>query len=98
ASLRIRLPNTFRDDELEEEELEEEEETSSEKEESIILKATLVQQLTTRYLKSRIYYVAKSKHWWRNVLSSYDPVRFKKLLQMFLHHFQQLADLIRHYP
>ncbi|CAG8437798.1 4266_t:CDS:1, partial [Funneliformis mosseae] len=48
--------------ELEEEELEEEEGTSNEKEESIILKATLVQQLTTRYLKSRIYYIVKLKH------------------------------------
>ncbi|CAG8684260.1 3015_t:CDS:1, partial [Funneliformis mosseae] len=51
----ILLLKTFLD-ELEEEELEEEEGTLSKEEESIILKATLVQQLITQYLKSRIHY------------------------------------------
>ena len=72
---------------LENESKEKEEGTSSEEEESIILKATLIQRLNTRYLKSRLYRVAKSKHWWRNVLPFYDPIRFKKILRMFPHHF-----------
>ena len=83
---------------LENESEEEEEGTSSEEEESIILKATLIQRLNTRYLKSRLHRVAKSKYWWRHVLPFYDPVRFKKLLRMLPHHFQQLADLIRPHP
>jgi hypothetical protein len=81
-----------------EEEFEEEEGTSSEEEESIVLKTILIQRLNTRYLKPRIHRVAKSKHWWQNVLPFYDPIRFKKILRMFPHHFQQLADLIRDHP
>jgi hypothetical protein len=47
----VLLLKTFLD-EFEEKKLEEKEETSNKEEDSIILKATLVQQLTTRYLKS----------------------------------------------
>ena len=49
---------------LEDESEEEEEEASSEKEDNIILKATLIQRLNTRYLKSQLHRVAKSKYWW----------------------------------
>ena len=64
------------------EEYEEYEESSSEKEDNTILQMALIQQLNTWYLKPRIYHVAKSKHWWQ------------KVLPMFPHHFQQLANLI----
>ncbi len=80
------------------EEYEEYEESSSEEEDSTILRTALIQQLNTRYLKPRIYHVAKSKHWWQEVLPLYDPNRFKKLLRIFPHHFQQLANLIRFHP
>ena len=43
---------------------EEKEESLSEEEDNIILRTALVQWLNTRYLKPRIYHVAKSKHWW----------------------------------
>jgi len=39
-------------------------ESSSKEEDNTILQTALIQQLNTRYLKSHIYYVAKSKHWW----------------------------------
>jgi hypothetical protein len=74
------------------------EESSSEEEDNTILRLALIQQLNTRYLKPHIYHVAKSKHWWQEVLPLYDPNRFKKLLRMFPHHFQQLANLIRFHP
>src|SRR5438045_3360472 len=83
---------------LEEEHEEEEEGTSSDEEDNVILQIALIRRLNTRYLKSRLYHVVKSKHWWRNVLPFYDSVRFKKLLRMFPHHFQQLANLIRSHP
>ena len=73
-------------------------ESSSKEEDNTILQTALIQQLNTRYLKPRIYHVAKSKHWWQEVLPLYDPNRFKKLLRMFPHHFQQLANLIRFHP
>ncbi|CAI2199582.1 10124_t:CDS:1, partial [Funneliformis geosporum] len=40
----------------------------------------------------------KSKHWWLEVLPSYDPNRFKKILRMFPHNFLQLSNLIRFHP
>jgi len=83
---------------LEEEHEEEEEGTSSDEEDNVILQIALIRRLNTRYLKSRLYRVVKSKHWWQNVLPFYDSVRFKKLLRMFPHHFQQLANLIRSHP
>jgi hypothetical protein len=79
---------------LRDEQEEEDEETSSDEEENIILQTALIRRLNTRYLKSRLYHVVKSKHWWQNVLPFYDTVRFKKLLRMLPYHFQQLADLI----
>jgi hypothetical protein len=83
---------------LRDEQEEEDEETSSDEEENIILQTALIRRLNTRYLKSRLYHVVKSKHWWQNVLPFYDTVRFKKLLRMLPYHFQQLADLIRSHP
>jgi len=77
---------------------EEDKESSSEEEDNVILQAALIRRLNTRYLRPRIYHVAKSKYWWQNVLPFYDPTRFKKLLRMFPHHFQQLANLIRPHP
>ena len=77
------------------EEEEEEEGNSSEEEDNTILQVVLIRRLNTRYIKPRIYCVAKSKHWWQEVLPLYDPNRFKKLLRMFPHHFLQLANLIR---
>src|SRR5215216_352424 len=77
---------------------EEEEENSSDEEENMILRTALIQRLNTRYLKPRIYNVAKSKHWWLEVLPSYDPNRFKKILRMFPHNFLQLSNLIRFHP
>ncbi len=62
---------------LEEEHEEEEERTSSDEEDNVILQTALIRRLNTRYLKSRLYRVVKSKHWWRNVLPFYDSVRFK---------------------
>ena len=45
-------------------EYEEDEEVNSSKEEdNIIVQAVLIKRLNTRYLKSRIYRVIKSKHW-----------------------------------
>ncbi|CAI2169311.1 10295_t:CDS:2 [Funneliformis geosporum] len=41
-----------------------------------------------------MYYVAKSKDWWQNILPLYDPIRFNILL----HYFQQLANLICPHP
>ncbi|CAG8712532.1 16411_t:CDS:1, partial [Funneliformis caledonium] len=76
-------------------EFEDNEASSSKEEDNIILQTVLIQRLNTRYLKFRIYHVAKSKDWWQNTLPLYDPIRFKKLLRMFSHYFQQLADLIR---
>jgi len=77
---------------------EEEEENSSDEEENMVLRTALIQRLNTRYLKPRIYNVAKSKHWWLEVLPSYDPNRFKKILRMFPHNFLQLSNLIRFHP
>ena len=77
---------------------EDEEVNSSEEEDNIIVQAALIKRLNTRYLKPRIYRVIKSKHWWKNVLPFYDPIRFKKILRMFPNNFQQLANLIRHHP
>jgi hypothetical protein len=88
---------TLLEDEAEEEE-EENGGSSSEEDENIIIKATLLQRLNTRYLKPRIYRVVKSKCWWQNVLPFYDPGRFKKLLRMHSNHFMQLADIIRSHP
>ena len=34
-----------------------------------------------RYLKPRIYNIAKSQHWYHNILPSYDDIRFKKIIQ-----------------
>jgi hypothetical protein len=76
----------------------EDEASSSEEEDNIILQTVLIQRSNTRYLNPRIYHVAKSKDWWQNILPLYDPIRFKKLLRMFSHHFQQLADLICPHP
>ncbi len=83
---------------LEDEHEEEEEGTSSEEEDNNILQAALIRRLNTRYLRPRLYNVVKSKDWWQNVLPFYDSVRFKKLLRMFPHNFQQLANLIRFHP
>ncbi|GBB93005.1 hypothetical protein RclHR1_00210001 [Rhizophagus clarus] len=77
---------------------EEDEEISSEEEDNSILQTVLIRRLNTRYLEPRLYHVVKSKHWWQNVLPFYDSVRFKKLLRMQPHNFQQLANLIRSHP
>ncbi len=83
---------------LEDEYEEENEGTSSDEENNNILQAVLIKWLNTRYLKPRLYHVAKSRHWWQNILPFYDSVRFKKILRMFPHHFQQLANLIQSHP
>ena len=49
---------------LEDEYEEENEGTSSDKEDNTILQAVLIKRLNTRYLKPRLYRVAKSRHWW----------------------------------
>ncbi|CAB4435518.1 unnamed protein product [Rhizophagus irregularis] len=36
-----------------------------------------------RYLEPRIYNIAKSQHWYNNILPSYDDGRFKKIMRMF---------------
>ncbi|CAB5115130.1 unnamed protein product [Rhizophagus irregularis] len=74
---------------------EEEEENSSDEEDNIILQTVLIKRINTRYLEPRLYRVVKSKHWWQNVLPFYDITRFKKILRMHPHSFQQLANLIR---
>ena len=81
-----------------EEEQEEEEGTSSEEEDNNILQAALIRRLNARYLRPRLYNVVKSKDWWQNVLPFYDSVRFKRILRMFPHHFQQLTNFIRSHP
>lgn len=53
---------------------EEEEADSSEEEDNIIVQAVLIKRLNTRYLKSQIYHIIKSKYWWQNVLSFYNPI------------------------
>ena len=77
---------------------EENEGTLSDEEDNNILQAVLIKRLNTWYLKSRLYHIAKSRHWWQNILPFYDSVRFKKILRMFPHHFQQLANLIQSHP
>ncbi|EXX64371.1 hypothetical protein RirG_143350 [Rhizophagus irregularis DAOM 197198w] len=74
---------------------EEEEENSSDEEDNIILQTVLIKRINTRYSEPRLYRVVKSKHWWQNVLPFYDITRFKKILRMHHHSFQQLANLIR---
>ena len=81
-----------------EEEQEEEEGTSSEEEDNNILQAALIRRLNARYLRPRLYNVVKSKDWWQNVLPFYDSVRFKRILRMLPHHFQQLTNFIRSHP
>ena len=48
---------------LEEEHKEEEEKSLSDEEDNVILQTALIRRLNTRYLKSRLYRVVKSKHW-----------------------------------
>ena len=50
-----------------------------------------------RYLKLRIYNIAKSQHWYNNILSTYGDVRFKKVLRMLLENFKSLVNLIKNH-
>ena len=50
-----------------------------------------------RYLKLRIYNIAKSQHWYNNILSTYGDVRFKKVLRMLSENFKSLVNLIKNH-
>ena len=50
-----------------------------------------------RYLKPRIYNIAKSQHWYNNILPTYGDVRFKKVLRMLSENFKSLVNLIKNH-
>ena len=50
-----------------------------------------------RYLESRIYKVAKTQHWYNEILPTYDDVRFKKVLRMLPENFKSLVSLIKNH-
>src|ERR1044072_9757797 len=47
------------------------------------------------YLEPRIYNIAKSQHWYNNILPTYGDVRFKKVLRMLPENFKSLVNLIK---
>lgn len=51
-----------------------------------------------RYLEPRIYNIAKSQHWYNNILPSYDDGRFKKIMRMFPESFKELVKLLNIHP
>lgn len=46
------------------------------------------------YLKSYIYNIVKSQHWYYNILPFYDNIRFKKIMRMFPENFKKLVNLL----
>ncbi|EXX68738.1 hypothetical protein RirG_102460 [Rhizophagus irregularis DAOM 197198w] len=69
----------------------ESEENSSEKEENEMVMLGLTSLLRTRYLEQRNFHVAKSKHWYYNILPKYDDYRFKIIMRMDSLNFQKLV-------
>src|ERR1044072_8993255 len=49
------------------------------------------------YLEPRIYNIAKSQHWYNEILPTYDDVRFKKVLRMLPENFKSLVSLIKNH-
>ena len=47
-----------------------------------LIKEILLVLSSSRYLVSRNYSLAKSQHWWQEILPLYDDIRFKKVLRM----------------
>ncbi|PKY55610.1 hypothetical protein RhiirA4_427641 [Rhizophagus irregularis] len=76
---------------MEDEDLFESEENSSEEEENEMVMLGLTSLLGTRYLEQRNFHVAKSKHWYYNILPKYDDYRFKIIMRMDSLNFQKLV-------
>jgi hypothetical protein len=78
-------------------ELEEEDFTVSDEEQEEISEIFMFGLLAlneVRYLEPRMYNIAKSQHWYHNILPSYDDVRFKKVMRMFPENFEKLVNLL----
>src|SRR2546429_1396855 len=70
---------------------------SEEEEDNELFVLSLLVLNEERYLEPRIYNVAKSQHWYNDILPTYDDVRFKKILRMFPENFKSLVSLIKNH-
>ena len=61
---------------------------SEEEEDNELFVLSLLALNEERYLEPRIYNVAKSQHWYNDILPTYDDVRFKRLMKMDPQSFQ----------
>ena len=60
-----------------------------------LIKEILLVLSSSRYLVSQNYSLAKSQHWWHEILPLYDDIHFKKVLRMEKQQFNKLVQVLQ---